>query len=199
MINYLIDQGVLGAEAAKQNQKFIEDYNQGNLNFEDFCAFALAPYIGMDQASIDELIEPFLKDVINPLINVFALKLIHDHKDKNDVLLLASATNELIVRPIARRLEIENVIGTRVEFKYGKCTGRFIPPAALGEGKLILVQEWMQEHQWNDFSNTTFYSDSINDLPLLKAVANPKPTNPDEKLERIAQAQEWAIINLPKI
>ena len=83
------------------------------------------------------------------MINIFALKLIHDHNDKGHEILLASATNELIVRPIARRLEIKNVIATNVGFQDNKCTGAFIPPSALGAGKLELVEGWMKENDYN--------------------------------------------------
>ena len=75
------------------------------------------------------------------MINVFALKLIHDHHDKGDTILLASATNELIVKPIAQRLDIDHVIGTQVEFKDDKCSGDFIPPSALGAGKVEISRK----------------------------------------------------------
>ena len=113
--------------------------------------------------------------------------------------MLASATNELIVKPIAKRLEIKNVIATKVEFKNNKCTGEFIPPSALGEGKLKLVQSWMKDKQRNSFSRVTFYSDSINDLPLLEAVEFPIAVNPDQTLDGIARDRGWKIITLPRI
>jgi HAD superfamily hydrolase (TIGR01490 family) len=133
------------------------------------------------------------------MINIFALKLIHDHHDKGHTILLASATNELIVKPIAQRLDINNVIGTKVEFKDKKCTGEFIPPSALGVGKLKLVEIWMQAHQYDDFSGVTFYSDSINDLPLMESVEFPKAVNPDIKLEAISNERGWEVIYLPII
>ena len=135
------------------------------------------------------------------MINIFALKLLHEHYEKEHKLLLASATNELIVKPIAKRLEIKNVIATKVEFKNNKCTGEFIPPSALGEGKLQLVKSWMKYKQRNSFSRVTFYSDSINDLPLfyLKAVEFPIAVNPDQTLEEIARDRGWKIITLPRI
>ena len=80
------------------------------------------------------------------MINVFALKLIHDHKDKGDELLLASATNELIVNPIARRLDFKSAISTKVEFINGKCTGFFLHPLTIGSGKFHAVKSWIEEH-----------------------------------------------------
>ena len=199
MINYLVDINLLDEAAKLQNDEFIQDYQQGQLDFDKYTHFALKPYIGMTQDEIDEIILPFVETIIEPMINIFALKLIHDHHEKGHTILLASATNELIVKPIAQRLNIHNVIGTKVEFINNQCSGEFIPPSALSTGKLKLVESWMKAHQYNNFSRVTFYSDSINDLPLLEAVEFPKPVNPDLKLEAISNQKGWDVIYLPRI
>lgn len=199
MINYLVDINLLDETAKSKNDKFIKDYQQGQLDFNQYTNFALKPYEGKTQDEINEIILPFVKRIIEPMINIFALKLIHDHRDKGHTILLASATNELIVKPIAQRLDINHVIGTKVEFKDNKCSGEFIPPSALGKGKLKLVEAWMRAHQYSNFSGATFYSDSINDLPLMEAVEFPKAVNPDIKLEAIANERGWEVIYLPII
>ena len=197
MINYLVHTQALDESAGKQNQIFIEDYQRGELDFDAYTTFALSAYIGMTRTEINEYMRPFVTKVIEPMINTLALKIIHDHGDRGDTILLASATNELIVQPIAKRLDIQNVIGTQVKFINDKCTGEYISPSALGEGKLQLVQQWMQKNNFDDFSGVTFYSDSINDLPLLEAVDFPKAVNPDAMLERISLERGWEIIDLP--
>ena len=197
MINYLVHTQALDERAGKQNQIFIEDYQRGELDFDAYTTFALSAYIGMTRSEINEYMLPFVAKVIEPMINTLALKIIHDHGDSGDTILLASATNELIVQPIAKRLDIQNVIGTQVKFINDKCTGEYIPPSALGEGKLQLVQQWMQKNNFDDFSGVTFYSDSINDLPLLEAVDFPKAVNPDAMLEKISLERGWEIIDLP--
>ena len=197
MINYLVHTQALDESAGKQNQIFIEDYQRGELDFDAYTTFALSAYIGMTRTEINEYMLPFVAKVIEPMINTLALKIIHDHGDSGDTILLASATNELIVQPIAKRLDIQNVIGTQVKFINDKCTGEYIPPSALGEGKLQLVQQWMQKNNFDDFSGATFYSDSINDLPLLEAVDFPKAVNPDAMLEKISLERGWEIIDLP--
>ena len=197
MINYLVHTQALDESAGKQNQIFIEDYQRGELDFDAYTTFALSAYIGMTRTEINEYMRPFVAKVIEPMINTLALKIIHDHGDRGDTILLASATNELIVQPIAKRLDIQNVIGTQVKFINDKCTGEYIPPSALGEGKLQLVQQWMQKNNFDDFSGVTFYSDSINDLPLLEAVDFPKAVNPDAMLEKISLERGWEIIDLP--
>ena len=197
MINYLVHTQALDERAGKQNQIFIEDYQRGELDFDAYATFALSAYVGMTRSEINEYMLPFVAKVIEPMINTLALKIIHDHGDRGDTILLASATNELIVQPIATRLDIQNVIGTQVKFINDKCTGEYIPPSALGEGKLKLVQQWMQRNNFDDFSGVTFYSDSINDLPLLEAVDFPKAVNPDAMLEKISLERGWEIIDLP--
>ena len=197
MINYLVHTQALDESAGKQNQIFIEDYQRGELDFDAYTTFALSAYIGMTRSEINEYMLPFVAKVIEPMINTLALKIIHDHGDSGDTILLASATNELIVQPIAKRLDIQNVIGTQVKFINDKCTGEYIPPSALGEGKLQLAQQWMQKNNFDDFSGVTFYSDSINDLPLLEAVDFPKAVNPDAMLEKISLERGWEIIDLP--
>ena len=197
MINYLVHTQALDESAGKQNQIFIEDYQRGELDFDAYTTFALSAYIGMTRSEINEYMLPFVAKVIEPMINTLALKIIHDHGDRGDTILLASATNERIVQPIAKRLDIQNVIGTQVKFINDKCTGEYIPPSALGEGKLQLVQQWMQKNNFDDFSGVTFYSDSINDLPLLEAVDFPKAVNPDAMLEKISLERGWEIIDLP--
>ncbi|MDO7676801.1 MAG: HAD-IB family hydrolase [Gammaproteobacteria bacterium] len=197
MINYLVHTQALDESAGKQNQIFIEDYQRGELDFDAYTTFALSAYIGMTRSEINEFMLPFVAKVIEPMINTLALKIIHDHGDSGDTILLASATNELIVQPIAQRLDIHNVIGTQVKFINGKCTGEYIPPSALGAGKKLLVQQWMQKNNFDDFSGVTFYSDSINDLPLLEAVDFPKAVNPDAMLEKISLERGWEIIDLP--
>jgi HAD superfamily hydrolase (TIGR01490 family) len=199
MVNYLVQTNILDESAAIKNQQFIEDYNRGELDFDAYTSFALSAYIGLTLEEINQLILPFVAKVIKPLINIFALKMIHDHGDQGDTILLASATNELIVQPIAQRLDIPNVIGTQVEFINNQCSGAYIPPSALGAGKLQLVTQWMVRNDYSKFENVTFYSDSINDLPLLEAVGHPKVVNPDPVLEKIAADRGWTIINLPRI
>jgi HAD superfamily hydrolase (TIGR01490 family) len=199
MINYLVDTNILDKKAKLKNDQFNKDYQERKLDYAQYTNFVLQAYVGKKIDEINEIIFPFVEKIIEPMINIFALKLIHNHYERGDEILLASATNELIVRPIAKRLEIKNVIATKAEFKNDKCTGKFIPPSALGAGKLKLVETWMKNNQYNDFSGVTFYSDSINDLPLMETVEFPKAVNPDTKLELVSKDRGWEVINLPII
>jgi HAD superfamily hydrolase (TIGR01490 family) len=112
-------------------------------------------------------------------------------------MLLASATNSVIVEPIAKRLGFKNVVATEVEVIDGIYTGKVFGRPALGEGKLIKVTEWAASNGINNFVDTTFYSDSINDLPLLSKVRTPKAVNPDDQLRALSEQNNWEVIDLP--
>ena len=112
-------------------------------------------------------------------------------------MLLASATNSVIVEPIAKRLGFENIVATDVEITDGVYTGKVLGRPALGEGKLIKVKEWAASNGITNFEDTIFYSDSINDLPLLSKVHKPIAVNPDDQLRKLSEQNNWEIIDLP--
>lgn len=197
-INFLIDEGLVNKEEYEQKNKYFYDkYYEGNLDFEEWAEFALSTVKGKRPNEIKPLLAKFLKNIIEPMINVYALRLLHNHTHDNDTMLLASATNIVIVEPIGKRLGFKNIIASEVEMHDGLYTGKLLGIPALGEGKLVKVQEWASQNNINNFENTTFYSDSYNDLPLLSAVSNPVAVNPDKKLREECLRNSWKIIDLP--
>ena len=127
MINFLVAKSILDNSALDVNQSFMDDYKKGKLDFDEYTKFALKSFVGMSHIEISELTNEFVKEVIEPMINIYALKIIHDHQDDGCKILIASATNELIVKPIAKRLEVADYLGTKVEFIDNKCTGKYLP------------------------------------------------------------------------
>jgi HAD superfamily hydrolase (TIGR01490 family) len=197
-INFLIDIGFVHKEEyEKKNQYFYDKYYEGNLDYDEWAEFALSTIKGKRPEDIENLLNEFLSSVIEPMINIYALRLLHNHYHNNDVMLLASATNSVIVNPIAKRLGFENIVATEVEIVDGVYSGKLQGISALGEGKLQKVREWMNRNDFNDFKNTTFYSDSINDFPLLLEVNKAIAVNPDKKLREECEKRSWEIIDLP--
>ena len=197
-INFLIDIDYVDKdEYEKKNQYFYDKYYEGKLDYDEWAEFALSTIKGKRPEEIENLLNKFLSSVIEPMINIYALRLLHNHYHKNDVMLLASATNSVIVNPIAKRLGFENIVATEVEIVNGVYSGKFQNTPALGEGKLQKVREWMRRNDFSDFKNTTFYSDSINDLPLLLAVNKAVAVNPDNKLREECEKRSWEIVDLP--
>jgi len=197
-INFLIDIGYVNKdEYEKKNQYFYDKYYEGKLDYDEWAEFALSTIKGKRPEEIENLLNKFLSSVIEPMINIYALRLLHNHYHNNDVMLLASATNSVIVNPIAKRLGFENIVATEVEIVNGVYSGKFQNTPALGEGKLQKVREWMRRNDFSDFKNTTFYSDSINDFPLLSVVNKAVAVNPDNKLREECEKRSWEIVDLP--
>lgn len=197
-IEFLIKNNYVDAKSYEEKNKyFFDQYHQGTLDIAEYAGFSIGSFIEIGQEKLPEILDKFLLTVIEPMINIYALRLIHKHYENDDQLLLASATNKVLVDLIAKRLEFPNVIATIPEQVNGMFTGKILEPSALGEGKLSRVKEWMVKNGYKDFSGTTFYSDSINDLPLLESVEKPIAVNPDEKLREISINNSWEIVDLP--
>jgi|TARA_X000001036_G_scaffold285538_1_gene265283 HAD superfamily hydrolase (TIGR01490 family) len=197
-INFLIQQGLVDKEEyEKKNKYFYDQYYKGKLDYDEWAEFALSTIKGKKPDEMEDLLSKFLREVIEPMINIYALRLLHKHNDNNDIMLLASATNSVIVEPIAKRLGFKNIIATDVEIIDELYTGKVLGIPALSGGKLIKVREWMLQNNIKSFDNTTFYSDSINDLPLLAEVSKPVAINPDDMLREECQKRSWEIIDLP--
>jgi HAD superfamily hydrolase (TIGR01490 family) len=197
-INFLIEKGFVDKdEYERKNKYFYDQYYQGKLNYDEWAEFALTTIKGKKPEEIEDILSKFLNEVIEPMINIYALKLLHDHTHNNDIMLLASATNSVIVEPIAKRLGFKNIVSTEVEIIDEIYTGKVLGIPALSEGKLIKVKEWMLQNRIESFDNTSFYSDSINDLPLLAVVSKPVAVNPDDMLRKECRKRSWEIIDLP--
>ena len=197
-INFLIEKRLVDKdEYERKNKYFYDQYYQGKLNYDEWAEFALTTIKGKKPEEIEDILSKFLSEIIEPMINIYALKLLHDHTHNNDIMLLASATNSVIVEPIAKRLGFKNIVSTEVEIIDEIYTGKVFGIPALSEGKLIKVKEWMLQNSIESFDNTSFYSDSINDLPLLAAVSKPVAVNPDDMLREECRKRSWEIIDLP--
>ena len=197
-INFLIEKRLVDKdEYERKNKYFYNQYYQGKLNYDEWAEFALTTIKGKKPEEIEDILSKFLSEIIEPMINIYALKLLHDHAHNNDIMLLASATNSVIVEPIAKRLGFKNIVSTEVEIIDEIYTGKVLGIPALSEGKLIKVKEWMLQNSIESFDSTSFYSDSINDLPLLAAVSKPVAINPDDMLREECRKRSWEIIDLP--
>jgi len=197
-INFLINENYVDKhEYEKRNQYFYDQYYEGNLDYDEWAEFALSTIKGKTPFDLEELLSKFLSTVIEPMINIYALRLLHNHHHDNDIMLLASATNSVLVEPIARRLGFENIVATEVEIIDGVYTGKVYGRPALGQGKLTKVEEWASQNNIKDFKDAIFYSDSINDLPLLSEVGVPIAVNPDDQLRNLSIKNNWEVIDLP--
>jgi len=194
---FLIDQGVLDREVYEaRNNHFYEQYKAGTLDIHEFLDFQLRPLARHDRAQLDEWHHEFMRSRIMPLITQKARDLVHSHA--HDARVVVTATNSFVTAPIAREFGIEYLIATEPESSNGQFTGRLHGVPSFREGKVTRVEAWLAERglSWASFTNSFFYSDSLNDLPLLGKVTDPIAVDPDETLKERALEQGWMIISL---
>lgn len=193
---FLVDRQLADAETyRKANDYFYEQYQNGTLNIDEFLEFSLKP---LTQYSMDELAafhEDFMESCIVPMMLPKAEALLNEHRAKGDYLLIITATNGFITRPIGKRLGVDDILATDPEILNGAYTGKYVGTPTFQSGKVTRLNEWLQDHPF-DLSEAYFYSDSINDLPLLEKVGNPVAVDADPRLTELARARQWKEISL---
>jgi HAD superfamily hydrolase (TIGR01490 family) len=193
---FLVDQGIVDkAYYESRNAQFYQDYKHGSLDIVDFLNFSLKPLADNPPEQLYRWREKFMADIIRPLILKPAQQLIAKHRDKGDTLLVITATNRFVTEPIVNLYGITHLLATTPEFTDGRYTGKFTGVPCFQEGKVALLQEWLKTRH-ETMAGSWFYSDSHNDLPLLKRVDHPVAVDPDEQLAAFAAKALWPIISL---
>jgi HAD superfamily hydrolase (TIGR01490 family) len=196
---YLISRGVLDAEVyAARNQQFYDQYRAGTLDIHEFLDFQLKPLARHPRAELDRWRLHFMETRILPIITDAARALVEHEKARCGVVAIVTATNSFVTRPIADELGVEHLIATEPEEHDGAFTGRVRGIPSFREGKVTRLEAWLSERgqAWSDFTASRFYSDSLNDLPLLEKVSGPIAVDPDDTLRRRAAERGWPIITL---
>ena len=200
---FLVKIGVVDADYyATENERFYADYKAGRLDIDAFLAFALKPLSEHSRAQLNEWHAQFMHEVINPNLRSSAFDLVKKHQDQNDVCCVVTATNSFVTRPIVQAFGIQHLIATEPEVLGDPATGNFSGKVAgtpnFREGKVIRVESWLSAEKlsWSSLEKSYFYSDSINDLPLMEKVTQPIPTNPDQSLRAKAMENGWPILEL---
>ncbi len=193
---FLVDQGIVNKDQYEQaNAKFYDDYKQGTLDIIEFLNFSLQPLADNDPEHLYQWRAQFIEESIKPLLLKPAQELIAKHRARGDTLLVITATNRFVTEPIVKLYGIENLLATTPEFIDGRYTGGFNGTPCFREGKVALLEEWLKSSS-ETMQNSWFYSDSHNDLPLLKLVDHPVAVDPDEQLNQFAKEANWPIISL---
>jgi HAD superfamily hydrolase (TIGR01490 family) len=196
---FLIRIGVLDRELFEaKNHAFYEHYKAGTLDIQEFLDFQLKPLSRHARKTLDEWHSRFMRERALGMISGAARDLVDRHRNAGDVCAIITATNSFVTAPIAREFGVEHLIATEPEQKNGEFTGRVAGVPSFREGKITRLEEWMdlQGWNWSSFAATTFYSDSLNDLPLLAKVKHPVAVNPDETLLKHANLHGWKVMSL---
>lgn len=193
---FLVEQGIVdGPEYERKNQQFYEQYKQGTLDILEFLAFSLKPLSEHPLEQLYEWRETFLQKKIRPIMLDKARKLIEDHRQQGNTLMIITATNRFVTQPIADSFDIPHLLATDPEIVDGHYTGRVAGTPCFKDGKVQRLQGWLTEHK-ADLKGSWFYSDSHNDIPLLNQVDHPVAVDPDESLRHYADSRQWDIISL---
>ncbi|MDP8952893.1 MAG: HAD family phosphatase [Actinomycetota bacterium] len=194
---FLIDKGVLEGEAFRQaNDRFYREYETGTLDMQEYLAFQLKPLGEHPMEELHRWREEYVATRVEPMISPDALALLEKHRSRGDDLVLVTATNRFVTEPIADRLNVPTLLATEVEEANGRYTGRPTGTPTFREGKVARLEEWLKETGLT-LEGSFFYSDSQNDLPLLRRVDHPVAVNPDPVLRAHADEKGWPILLLP--
>ncbi len=196
---FLVEEGVLERELFEaKNLAFYEQYKAGTLNIAEFLEFQLAPLSRHSRKTLDQWHAEFMRRKVRPMMGDKARELVAKHRSAGDVCVIVTATNSFVTAPIAREFGVENLIATDPEQKNGEFTGGVAGVPSFREGKVVRMENWLSERDWNwgSFAETWFYSDSLNDLPLLSKVKYPVAVDPDATLRAHAEKHGWAVISL---
>ncbi len=186
----------------RRNDAFYEQYKAGTLDIHAYCRFATSAVCREGQVKSLAAHAQYMIQVVQPGIKQQALDLVKKHQDAGDTVLIITATNEFVTRPIAEAFGVHELLAIELERDQtpggsGWFTGEIRGVPSFREGKVTRMEQWMAERglDWNQV-HTTFYSDSINDVPLLEKADVPVATNPDERLRALAAERQWRILDL---
>ncbi len=194
---FLIEQGVLDREVyAARNNAFYEQYKDGTLDIHQFLDFQLKPLSRHPRRVLDDWHPEFMRKKILPLVRPRAKELVERHRA--DLRVIITATNSFVTTPIAREFGVDNLIATEPAHVNGEFTGEVIGTPCFREGKVKRLEDWLalRGQSLKSFGQSWFYSDSLNDLPLLVRVTHPVAVDPDDTLRAHAEKRGWQILSL---
>lgn len=193
---FLVARGIVdGEEYERLNQQFYDDYRAGRLDIHAFLRFALRPLSQHPLADLLAWRDEFVREHIEPVVLPRALALVEQHRERGDIPLIITATNEFVTAPIAARFDIPHLIATVPAQAEGRFTGEVAGIPAFQHGKVRRLERWIEE-TGHSLAGSTFYSDSRNDLPLLERVTYPVAVDPDPVLRGQAERRGWPILSL---
>ncbi|MEC9482249.1 MAG: HAD family hydrolase [Halomonas sp.] len=193
---FLVEQGAVDPVNYREaNERFLEEYKNGTLDIHAYLELALRPLAENSRAQLDAWHQQFMASKIEPHILPKGEELLARHRERGDTLLIITATNRFVTGPIAARLGVDDLIAVEPEIHAGRYTGRVTGTPSFREGKITCLEAWLKNRKVS-LDDAWFYSDSLNDLPLLEKVDNPVAVDPDDTLRHEAEKRGWRIISL---
>lgn len=197
--DFLVDEGVLDrATFAPRNAEMEQAYRAGSVSVADFCNFYVGTLAGRTPGEWQPLRERFLRERIAPRIPAAAHALVREQQAGGAEVGLSTATNRFITELTAAHLGVAHLLATECETgSDGRFTGRTLGAPNMRDGKVVRLKAWLAERGVESGGvRLRFYSDSMNDLPLLEAAHEPVVVDPDERLALLARGRGWPVIHL---
>ncbi len=180
---------------AARADRFYADYASGKLDILAYLRFALSPLVGQPADVLAQWHRQFMTEKIEPIMLPRASALLQEHREQGHELLIITATNHFITRPIADALGVQHLLACEGEIIDGRYTGEPSGVPSFHAGKVTRLEQWLADNG-GSLAGAWFYSDSHNDLPLLEKVENPVAVDPDATLLARAEAMNWPVISL---
>lgn len=201
---FLISRKLVDERAHRErNDSFYADYLAGVLDIHAWLAFTLEPVRRLDARQRNALLADFTEQRIRPLVLDAGLELVRTHRRAGDYCIIITATNDLITRPVANLFQVDELLATEAEIVDGAITGCIRGTPCFQEGKVAKLRDWLSRNPTGPASSvdaaitdSVFYSDSINDLPLMELVGEPVAVDPDDRLRQAARERSWKTISL---
>ena len=195
---FLIEVGAVDAATyERRNAGFFADYQAGRLDIRAFLDFQLRPLADNDPSQLFVWRERFLAEKIEPMLLPAGLAVVRERLGAGDLVAVVTSTNSFVTKPIAQKFGISNLVATEPEMIAGRFTGRITGEPCFRAGKITCVNAWLagKKRKLRDFTDSWFYTDSHNDLPLLAAVKHPVAVDPDPILAGHAAAHGWPVVS----
>lgn len=193
---YVCDHGLVDvSEHRAKNDAFYEQYKAGELNIDEYLAFSCSVLTRYTMEALHRYRSDFVSERITPVMLDKAYDLIRSHQARGDTVMVITSTIEFVTRPIVDAFGIDILIAPDPEIIDNRYTGNIVGVPSFAQGKVTRLEGWMSENN-QSLAGSYFYSDSHNDLPLLRLVDNPVAVDPDPQLRAEAQEKSWQIISL---
>ena len=191
---FLSEQKIVDESYLDESERFYNNYYEGSLDIDGFLSFCLRPLMANDMSVLLRLRDQFIEEKIKPIVTKVGKELIDKAHSEGKEVIIATATNDFVTRPIADIFDVSVLIATEFEIKDNAFTGRVVGAPCFRSGKLNKVTKWINDNNF-DLSQASFYSDSFNDLPLLEKVKKPVIVDGDDKLREIGKNKNWECVS----
>jgi len=191
---FLIDIGAVDeAYYHENNEQFYQDCIDAKLDIREYQRFACEILQSYPIEKVTTWRDQYIDEIVRPQLQRKALQCIQGYKIEGFRTLIISATNTFIVEPIASLHGVDSYLGCEFEYIDGRYTGELTGIPTYKEGKIVALEAWLKS-QGAEATTIHFYSDSINDRPLLEQADQAFVVDPDRSLAKLANDQGWPVV-----